>query len=118
MPSIVPEETDRKEMARNTRAIPITPSHRLPANLSIGDGREGFQLMSKNSMRVRDPVCGRSIDVAEAVAAEDDGGWIYFFCSTTCHGRFKSAPGRYTGERPLHREDVKTNTGATTGMPR
>ena len=30
-------------------------------------------------MRAQDPVCGRSIDVAEVVAAEDDGGWAYFF---------------------------------------
>ncbi len=66
-------------------------------------------------MQVRDPVCGRSIHVAEVVAAEDDGDWTYFFCSTVCHDRFKAAPARYTGERPLHRETLKASAGSGAG---
>ncbi len=50
-------------------------------------------------MQVRDPVCGKPIHLAEVVAADDDGGWTYFFCSTACHGRFKASPGRYAPER-------------------
>jgi Cu+-exporting ATPase len=69
-------------------------------------------------MQVRDPVCGKSIHVAEAVAAEDDGGWTYFFCSTACHGRFKAAPARYTGERPLHGGNLKTSAGDGAGGQR
>lgn len=64
-------------------------------------------------MQVRDPVCGKSIHLAEVIAADDDdGGWTYFFCSTACHGRFKAAPARYTGERPLHEGNVKASAGS------
>jgi Cu+-exporting ATPase len=96
---IVPKGTDREAMAKHTKAIPIAPSQRLRANLSVDDRGEGFQLTSKGSMRVWDPVCGRLIDMTEVVAAEDNGGWTYFFCSLACHGRFKASPGRYALER-------------------
>jgi Cu+-exporting ATPase len=66
-------------------------------------------------MQVRDPVCGKSIHLAEVVAAEDDGDWTYFFCSTGCHDRFSAAPARYTGERPLHRENLKAGAGGGAG---
>ena len=33
-------------------------------------------------MQVLNPVCGKSIHLAEVAVAEDDGGWTYFFCST------------------------------------
>ncbi len=66
-------------------------------------------------MQVRDPVCGESIQLTEAVAAEEDGGWTYFFCSTVCHDRFSTAPARYTEERPLHRETLKASAGSGAG---
>lgn len=66
-------------------------------------------------MQVQDPVCGKSIDLAAVVAAEDDGDWTYFFCSTVCHGRFNAAPGRYTGERPLHGDNLKASAGSGAG---
>lgn len=66
-------------------------------------------------MQVRDPVCGKSIQLGEAVAAEDDGGWTYFFCSTACHDRFKAAPAHYTGERPLPGGNLKASAGGGVG---
>ncbi len=66
-------------------------------------------------MQVLDPVCGKSIHVAEVVAAEDEGDWTYFFCSTACHGRFKAAPTRYAGGRPLHKGNVKESAGDGAG---
>ena len=66
-------------------------------------------------MQVRDPVCGKSIQLTEVVAAEDDGGWTYFFCSAACYGRFKAAPALYTGERPPHGENVKASAGSGPG---
>ena len=66
-------------------------------------------------MQVRDPVCGKPIDLAEVVATEDDGGWTYFFCSTACHDRFNAAPARYTGERPLQKGNVKASAGSGAG---
>ena len=66
-------------------------------------------------MQVWDPVCGKLIHLAEVVAAEDDGGWTYFFCSTACHGRFKAEAARYTGERPLHKGNVKASADSGAG---
>lgn len=66
-------------------------------------------------MQVLDPVCGKSIHVAEVVAAEDDGDWTYFFYSAACRGRFNAAPSQYTGERPLHRETLKASAGSGAG---
>ncbi len=43
-------------------------------------------------MKVRDPVCGRDIDLAAAAAAEDHAGWAYFFCSERCRKRFMESP--------------------------
>jgi YHS domain-containing protein len=47
-------------------------------------------------MNVRDPVCGREIDLGDAMASEDHDGWAYFFCSAGCHEAFKSSPDRYS----------------------
>lgn len=69
-------------------------------------------------MQVRDPVCGKSIQVAEVVATVDDDGWTYFFCSTACHGRFNAAPARYTGGRPLHEGNLKESAGSGAGEQR
>ncbi len=69
-------------------------------------------------MQVRDPVCGRSIRLEEVAAAEDDGDWTYFFCSAACHGRFKAAPARYSGERPRHDGNLKASAGGSAGEQR
>lgn len=66
-------------------------------------------------MQVQDPVCGKSMDLAAVVAAEDDGDWTFFFCSTTCHDRFNAAPAHYTGDRPHHRENLKASAGDGAG---
>lgn len=50
-------------------------------------------------MTVRDPVCGMQIDIGKAVAQEDLGGWVYFFCSDQCHRLFKASPERYASTR-------------------
>jgi Cu+-exporting ATPase len=46
-------------------------------------------------MKVTDPVCGMSLDPEKAVAREDHGGWVYFFCSNSCHLLFKQSPERF-----------------------
>lgn len=46
-------------------------------------------------MNVRDPVCGREVDLGDAVGSEDHAGWAYFFCSPGCHEAFRSSPDRY-----------------------
>lgn len=46
-------------------------------------------------MKLHDPVCGKRIDLEDAVASEDHGGWAYFFCSLRCHAAFKSSPAHF-----------------------
>jgi Cu+-exporting ATPase len=42
-----------------------------------------------------DPVCGMKIPRADAAAAIDYQGTVYYFCSKACHERFLEAPERY-----------------------
>ncbi|MDO8715759.1 MAG: heavy metal translocating P-type ATPase [Dehalococcoidales bacterium] len=45
--------------------------------------------------KAKDPVCGMEIDPKQAVASEKYQGKTYYFCSTTCHDKFKSEPKKY-----------------------
>ncbi len=46
---------------------------------------------------VRDPVCGMSIDPAQAARSTDYGGETFHFCSTGCADAFDAEPSRYAG---------------------
>lgn len=54
-------------------------------------------------MNVTDPVCGKEMDLGDAIASEDHEGWAFFFCSSDCHEAFKGSPGRFAN---------KPNTGS------
>jgi YHS domain-containing protein len=47
------------------------------------------------SSAVTDPVCGAELVRADAAAAADFQGHIYYFCSPACKQRFIEAPERY-----------------------
>jgi Cu+-exporting ATPase len=63
----------------------------------------GIRLSEKPNIRVRDPVCGKDLDLAEAAAMVDHHGWAHFFCSTTCRDAFCANPGRFAEDRARHR---------------
>ncbi|HSK08014.1 MAG TPA: heavy metal-binding domain-containing protein, partial [Vicinamibacterales bacterium] len=44
---------------------------------------------------VADPVCGMTIDPADAVGSLEHDGETHHFCSTTCLKQFQADPGRY-----------------------
>ncbi len=46
-------------------------------------------------MQVTDPVCGMPIDSANTSATEVVHGQTYYFCSTSCHDKFRISPDRY-----------------------
>ncbi len=46
-------------------------------------------------MQVTDPVCGMQIDSDKTAAKEVRQGQTYFFCSASCHEKFRAAPDRY-----------------------
>ena len=49
--------------------------------------------------KVIDPVCGMTVDPANAIKHEH-GGSAYFFCSAGCRGKFAAAPEKYLQARP------------------
>ncbi len=53
--------------------------------------------MQDRPLVVRDPVCGRSIDVDAVVAEESYRGWTYFFCSEACRRQFLKDREAYAG---------------------
>lgn len=66
-------------------------------------------------MRVKDPVCGKELDLDEAATQQDHKGWFYFFCSAKCHRLFIETPGRYAhppaGLSPESTPDKSKMTG-------
>jgi Cu+-exporting ATPase len=54
--------------------------------ISFGD-REEIELASAT-----DPVCGRQLKRADAAAAIDHHGSVYFFCSEACQAQFVADP--------------------------
>ncbi len=51
-------------------------------------------------MNIKDPVCGRKLDIDEVGSAIDHDGWTYFFCSDSCRTEFAVSPGRFAKEAP------------------
>jgi P-type Cu+ transporter len=49
--------------------------------------------------KVRDPVCGMSVDPATSKHRFDDDGETFHFCSAGCRTKFAADPAKYLGER-------------------
>lgn len=53
--------------------------------------------------KARDPVCGMTVDTANAKSSLYDGR-VYYFCSQSCRDKFESSPASYakgeSGEKP------------------
>ncbi|MFM0412645.1 MULTISPECIES: YHS domain-containing protein [Paraburkholderia] len=49
-------------------------------------------------MQVTDPVCGMPLEIGKAAANEVWQGQKYYFCSGSCHDKFRAAPDRYAGK--------------------
>jgi len=45
--------------------------------------------------KVKDPVCGMTIDKAAAKGKSDYQGKTYYFCSDGCKKKFDAEPGKY-----------------------
>ena len=52
--------------------------------------------------QVADPVCGMTIDAADAAATEDYDGITYHFCSARCHDAFSADPVAYSSGPSTH----------------
>ena len=47
-----------------------------------------------------DPVCGMTVDPANAAGKFEYKDTTYYFCATCCLNKFQADPERYTGEKP------------------
>jgi YHS domain-containing protein len=67
---------------------------------SLDDGRVSFGDHDEVELAMAvDPVCGAEIRRADAAAAVDYHGIVYFFCSTEHKEEFQAEPRRYaTGQ--------------------
>jgi YHS domain-containing protein len=52
--------------------------------------------VSRAQTQAKDVVCGKMVDLRQAVTVSF-GGHSYYFCSTECALRFEAAPNNYTG---------------------
>ena len=61
---------------------------------SLDDGRIAFG--DRELASAVDPVCGRELKRADAAAAIDHHGTVYFFCSEACKQQFVADPTLFT----------------------
>jgi len=52
-----------------------------------------------------DPVCGMTVDPADAAATAEHDGKTYYFCAASCRDRFVADPEKYLGEKPAPAAD-------------
>jgi YHS domain-containing protein len=70
---------------------------------SLDDGRVSFGNRDEIELATAtDPVCGRELKRADAAAAIDVHGTVYFFDSTACRDAFEADPDRYTSGHNDH----------------
>ena len=51
--------------------------------------------MAQSVQREKDPVCGMTVDPAQAAATAEQDSVRYFFCSQGCATKFRAEPGKY-----------------------
>lgn len=66
---------------------------------------------------VVDPVCGMTIDPADAVGTSDHEGVTYYFCSATCLEKFKAHPSGYVGSAPTAGGEAPAADQSTKARP-
>lgn len=69
----------------------------------------------------RDPVCGMTVDPAQAAGQSTYGGETFYFCSTDCLKAFEENPGRYAtkeGEGGFETHEPPHRTIAGVPLPK
>ena len=69
-----------------------------PAEPTVEIGQD--ETPTPRSEQVTDPVCGMTIDAADAAATEEHDGTTYHFCSARCHDTFTADPPAYSNNEP------------------
>ena len=55
--------------------------------------------MTESDTRVKDPVCGMTVDPATAKHCSEHAGKTWYFCAARCREKFEANPKQYLGER-------------------
>jgi Cu+-exporting ATPase len=90
-------------VANANRLRRFTPSAlpddvRLPTTdpvVQVGRDQEKEHDMPDKSPMVTDPVCGMSINPADAASSIEHEGHTYYFCSAACAAKFTVHPEQY-----------------------
>ncbi|MDA8423868.1 MAG: heavy metal translocating P-type ATPase [Nitrospiraceae bacterium] len=68
-------------------------------------------------MKVKDPVCGMTIEDKEAVGTSTHQGKTYSFCSTSCKEKFDKDPGAYAKEEAAEGKKQSPGSCPTCSKP-
>lgn len=66
--------------------------------------RDGDDERPGPESKLKDPVCGMSVDLYDSSAAAVHKGRTYYFCSASCRDKFEQAPDRYLAVSAQHGE--------------
>ena len=68
------------------------------------------------STKVKDPVCGMTIDAEAAAGTSESGGETYYFCSSACKEKFDAKPAQFAGaEEKVEATAVAVSSDGETG---
>ena len=81
-----------------------------------GDCCGGASKAKEETGRVKDPVCGMTVDPHTAKHRAEHAGRTYYFCADRCRTKFVADPARYLGPAQAHAEPVKPGTIYTCPM--
>src|SRR4051794_9073808 len=110
-------------MAANEHADAARPSG---CGASHGGGHHDHHRHNGAEGKVKDPVCGMSVDPLTAEHRAEHSGQPFYFCSAGCRAKFIAAPEKYLSARkppaeapagaiytcPMHPEIRKAGPGA------
>jgi P-type Cu+ transporter len=81
-----------------------------------GDCCGGASKAKEETGRVKDPVCGMTVDPHTAKHRAEHAGRTYYFCADRCRTKFEADPARCLGPAQAHAEPVKPGTIYTCPM--
>ncbi len=81
-----------------------------------GDCCGGAAKAQEETGRVKDPVCGMTVDPHKTPHRAEHSGRTYYFCAAGCRTKFVAHPERYLGPAEAHAEPVKSGVIYTCPM--
>ena len=83
----------------------------------MNDRQTDAESTAADARMVVDPVCGMTIDPADAVGSFDYKGQRYYFCNEACLYRFKADPEEFLSPKPSSGTAAQARAGTTYMCP-